>query len=108
MGKPNKVNPFLAKMEARYEQHLKQQRIFTIQQCKDIALMAAGDEFGFGPERAKRLADAFDKTFMEYALTVVKDAKGDRDLWYTKAKIDERLKKICGKYFKPWSERYGE
>ncbi len=107
MGKPNKVNPFLAKIEARHEAELSQQRIFIIQQCKDIMLIAAGS-LGFGPERAKRLSEAFDRAFTEYALTLVKNAKSDRDLWYTKAKMDEQLKLVCGEHFQPWDERYGE
>lgn len=28
------------------------------------------------------------------------------DMEYTKAKLDQRLKQICGDKFQPWEERY--
>lgn len=81
-------------------------RRFAVQQSKDIALIAAHEAFGLGPERLKRFSDVFDRIFLEYADMVLEDAKSDRDVEYTKAKIDEILKSICGPYFDPWKERY--
>ena len=69
--------------------------------------IAANAEFGFGPERLKRLSDAYDATFMEYATVTLDDAKSDKQLWYTKGKVDQELKRICGEHFVPWEERYG-
>ena len=34
------------------------------------------------------------------------DAKGDKSLEYTKAKLDGRLKELLGEDFVPWDERY--
>lgn len=83
-------------------------RSFTIQQCKDVMLLAAHDAFGFGEERLKRLSDAYDDTFVQYAEMVLSDAEEDREIWYSKGKVDRELEKVCGKYFVPWEERYGE
>lgn len=81
-------------------------RRFAVQQSKDIAMIAANAAFGAGPERLKRFSDEFDRIFLEYADLILEDARDDRNVVYTKAKLDEILKSICGPYFDPWEERY--
>ena len=100
-------NKLIAKMESYVQARLMQERLFTIQQCKDIMLIAANEEFGFGADRAKRLGDAFDREFYKYANLTIEDAGADKSIEYTKAKIDSALERICGEYFTPWAERYG-
>ena len=34
------------------------------------------------------------------------DAKDDKSLEYTKAKLDARLEELLGEDFQPWEERY--
>ena len=101
-----KPSAFARQQAARIAIERRDASMFAIQQAKDMMLIAAGDALGFGPDRAKRLSDAFDKAFTDYATLTLDDAKADKDIWYTKAKIDERLKEICGEYFSPWEERY--
>lgn len=101
-----KPSSFAIKQGIRRELARQSDIAFAIQQAKDMMLIAAGDALGFGPERAKRLSDAFDKAFTDYATLTLDDAKSDKDIWYTKAKIDERLKQVCGEHFVPWEERY--
>lgn len=101
-----KPNPMLAKIEARHQAEMTHCRLFTAQQCKDVLLIAANRAFGFGPDRAKALGDAFDEAFNEYAEMTLEDAKTDREIWYTKAKVDDALREICGEHFQPWDERY--
>ena len=101
-----KPSAFAIKQGIRRELARQSDIAFAIQQAKDMMLIAVGDAFGFGPDRAKRLSDAFDKAFTDYATLTLDDAKADKDIWYTKAKIDERLKEICGEHFVPWEERY--
>ena len=96
----------LAKIEARHQVELMRARLFAIQQSKDMMLISVGDEFGFGPDRAKRLSEAFDETFTKYAELTISDAKADKEIWYTKAKVDERLRQICGEHFVCWEDRY--
>ena len=93
-------------MQKASAQNAREQRLFTIQQCKDIMLIAANDAFGFGAERARRLSDAFDKAFYDYAIQTLRDAKDDKEIAQTKYIIDKRLKEICGDYFVPWEGRY--
>ena len=101
-----KPSAFAIKQGIRRELARQSDIAFAIQQAKDMMLIAVGDAFGFGPDRAKRLSDSFDKAFTDYATLTLDDAKADKDIWYTKAKIDERLKEICGEHFVPWEERY--
>jgi len=101
-----KQSGFLLQLERRHQREMHEARMFTLQQCKDVMLIAANNEFGFGQDRIKRLSDAFDAAFMEYAQLVCADAESDKEIWYSKAKIDEQLQKICGEYFEPWGERY--
>ena len=81
-------------------------RRFALQQSKDMMLIAANEAFGFGPERLKRLSDAYDAAFIQYANLTVEDAQSDKSIEYTKSVVDRKLKEICGPYFDPWEERY--
>lgn len=45
---------------------------------------------------------------MEMARMIVDDAKDDPDLAYTREKVDQRLRKICGEKFDPWEVRYND
>lgn len=103
---PRKKNPMLAQIEARHQAELRASRLFTVQQSKDMMLLAANRAFGFGPERAKQLADAFDAVWREFALLTVEDAEHDREIWYAKDKLDAALRDVCGDHFVPWEERY--
>lgn len=103
-----KVNPMLAKIQAKHEQELAFFRTFTIQQCVDMMMVAAHDTFGFGADRLDKLESAFYDVFKEYAQMTISDAKYDKEIAYTKGKMDAKLKQIMGEYFTPWEERYGQ
>ena len=96
-------NAYLAKVKAQREYEIARARLFTIQQCKDMAIIAAAQTFGLGPDRVKRFSDTYDKVFTEYAIMVQEDTK---DIEYSKYKVDEALKAVCGEYFAPFDERY--
>lgn len=100
-----RVNPYLAKIEARYAGELTAYRRFTRQYCFDMMMIAANEAFGFGEERLKKLADTYDQVRLEFADIVIEDTK---DVSYSKDKLDRKLQQIMGKNFRPWEERYGE
>ena len=102
-----RVNPYLAKIEARYAAELTAYRRFTRQYCFDMMMIAANEAFGFGEERLKKLADAYDQVRLEYADIVIEDAKDDNGVAYSKDKLDQKLQQIMGENFRPWEERYG-
>jgi hypothetical protein len=102
-----KPNPMLAKIAARHEADMAWMKMFTVQQCVDMMMIAANEEYGLGPERLNRLEETFYSVFKDYAEMTIEDAKDDKAIEYTKSKLDRKLEQICGEYFKPWEERYG-
>lgn len=102
-----KQNPMLAKIEARHEQEKASMRTFTIQQCVDMMMIAANEEYGLGADRLQRLEETFYEVFKEYARMTLEDAKDDRTIEFTKDKLDRKLRQIMGEHFVPWEERYG-
>lgn len=85
MAKPS---AFLQRMEAKHQQNMRLQRLFTIQQCEDMMLITLGQDFGFVPKRAMEALEAFRETFRSFAQLCVEDADGDQELAYTKESID--------------------
>lgn len=107
MGK----NYMLAKMEALYEakyrEKFESQMDMLLQMGQEAAQIAAHDELKMGPGRAVPFTVAYREAMNWIARLVVADAKSDEEIWYAKAKIDERLKAIVGEEnFAPWDERY--
>lgn len=94
---------YLTRLQAQQAIRDMEQQRFTRQQCHDMAIIALHLEFGFGPERIAR----FDKKVLEvwnnYADMAVADEK---QMVYTKEKIDRVLREACGPDFIPWEERY--
>lgn len=102
-----KKNAYLAKLDKRHEQDMAWMRVFTVQQCVDMMLIAANEEYGLGSERLQRLEETFYAVFNEYAKMTVEDAKDDKSIEYTKYKLDRKLRQIMGEKFVPWEKRYG-
>lgn len=96
-------NAYLASVQAG----IAASRHIHTQMCMDAAMIAANEVFNMGPTRCKDFANAFSEALNTIARTTVEDGKTDKSLWYTKDKLDERLKKICGEHFVPWKDRYG-
>ena len=76
-------------------------RVFTL----DMVTIALG-RMGW---RESKLNE-FDKTLAdvskEYAQDILDDAKGDKEIWYSKDQIDKELKQYVGKRFVPYDDRY--
>lgn len=93
-------NDLLLRMQMRQRAELKGMQAFMM-------LIAANEAFGFGRERAARLHQAWIEVWREFGDLILDDQKSDKDLEYSKAKIDGRLQEFLGDYFAPWDERYG-
>lgn len=91
---------------AKYELQYQRKQKILVQMCCDAALIAVNDIFGAGPVRAKRFLTAMENNVDEISTMILDAAKDDPDIVYAKAKLDERLKQICGDEFKEWDERY--
>lgn len=103
MAKPS---AFMVRMQENKKRNMGLQRLFTIQQCEDMALITLNEDFGFGETRAREFLLKFRETFKAYAELCLDDAGGDADLTYTKASIDRKLERIMGDGFLPWEKRY--
>ena len=101
-----KKSGFLERVAAERKAALEIRTRFTVQMSIDAALIAAAEVFGLGEKRAKQYMDKFAEVYNSMAKMALDDAKSDKEIAYTKAKVDERLKEICGQYFCPWEERY--
>ena len=108
MAKPN---TYLQLMQARKQIAQLQQDIyhykgFTMQQCLDMAMIALNQEFNFGPTYNKRFEKKFREVFVEFADLCVEDGADDADLWFTKEKLDQMLRRAYGEELLPFDERY--
>ena len=97
-------NAYAKKLQAVMDTRLARQQMIVMQMAKDAALIAAAEVFHMGPGRTPAYSAAFDQAIHDIAAMTVEDTK---DMEYTKTKLDQRLRQICGEHFVPWEERYG-
>lgn len=79
-----------------------------LQQSADAFYMAAADMFHMGPGRCERFGQLAMQYLDEIATLINSDYEDDKALTYSIAKIDRRMKQICGDKFEPWEVRYGK
>ena len=105
-------NDLLRRIEAKYAAHyaaLYQAKMrMTLQLAQDAAMIAANEVLQMGPGRAKEFALAFTEAINDIGVMMFDDQMDDPEFVYTKARVDRRLKEICGENFEPWEERYGQ
>ena len=101
-----KNNNYLARLQAKKEAEMRLYRHFTIQWAADAAILAANEVFQRKGKKLVEFHNAFIRYANEIAEMTVEDAKGDKDIDYTKGKLDERLKELLGEDFQPWEVRY--
>lgn len=104
MGKPN---AYLIKMQAQKAAEIRYQRRFTIQWCADAAILAAHEVFQRKGPKLVEFYNSFVKYSNDIAEMALADAKDDKDMDFTKGKLDSILKDLLGDGFRPWEERYG-
>lgn len=105
-------NGLLRRIEAKYAAHyaaLYQAKMrMTLQLAQDAAMTAANEVLQLGPGRAEEFALAFTEAVNDIGTMMFEDQQDDKEFVYTKARVDRRLKEICGENFQPWEERYGQ
>lgn len=100
-------NEYLRKLQIQKTAARRRQILFTVQWCCDAAVLAANEVFHRRGEKLAEFAQKFSDYAGEIAALTLEDAKSDREMEYTKIKMDERLKLLLGDAFQPWDERYG-
>lgn len=101
-----KNNAFLSMVAKEVNRQITATRALHTQMCLDAAMIAANEVFNMGPTRATEFVKAFNEAISSIAEMTLEDGKTDKQLWFTKQKLDDRLKKICGENFVPWQDRY--
>lgn len=103
----NKQNPLLAKYEAMWEARYRRQLHIAMQMGLDAGMIAANETLGMGAGRAEKFKKAYIDAINEISHMTVVDDKDDPEFTWTRAKLDERLKKIVGEdNFVDWDTRY--
>lgn len=91
-----KQNPVLAAFEAKKEEEFKA-RLACNSEINMIAMLIAGNRLGFlGEKRADLLVEEQIDVKMEIADVLLKDAKDDPSLTYTKGDLARSVQKILG------------
>ena len=110
--KPNFITQMKAeialKMELKYATLYQAKMRMTLQLAQDAAMIAANEVLQMGPGRAPEFAAVMRDTVNDIGTMMFEDQQDDKEFVYTKARVDRRLKEICGENFQPWEERYGQ
>lgn len=71
----------------------------------DMVTIALG-RMGFREKKFRELDEVLAQVSEEYCTEILDDAKGDKDIWYSKDLLDRELKRYVGSLFVPYDERY--
>ena len=89
----------------QHELDLRLCRMVTRQEIMDMAMIALGRAYHFGPKMNLKFKQEMEKLQNEVAAMV--DADTD-DKEYSIAKFEEELEHVCGEYYAPREVRYAE
>lgn len=99
-------NAYLARQQAIQKAVLSFHRKFTMHWCEDAAILAANEVFHRRGEILVEFRNAFIK-YVELISNMARtDVKDDKEMVYTKEKIDAELRELLGDAFVPWDERH--
>lgn len=72
----------------------------------DMVTIALG-RMGFREAKFKKFDEELATACKDYGEIILEDAKVDKELWYSKDKLDAEIKRYVGGLFAPYDERYG-
>lgn len=102
-----KQSTYLRRLQLEKQLAIERDRLFTMQWCADAAILAANEVFKRKGDKLVEFALAMQRYSQEIAELTLEDAKDDKDIEYTKAKVDTALKAILPEdVFQPWDKRY--
>ena len=104
----NPKNAYLARLEQEKQDRARIAQYVNERQSLDALIVAINDEFGFGAERINRLISRYIETRIEVADMFMDDRykNKDKELAYSKAKMDKRLQSIMGPDYPEHDVRY--
>lgn len=71
----------------------------------DMVTVALG-RMGFRESRFRKFDETLTAVCEDYGKLILADSKDDVDIWYSKDKLDEELKRYVGSLFVPYEDRY--
>ena len=104
----NPKNAYLARLEQEKQDRARIAQYVNERQSLDALIVAINDEFGFGAERINRLISRYIETRKEIADMFLDDRhkNNDKELTYSKGKLDKRLQSIMGSGYPEHDARY--
>ena len=104
----NPKNAYLARLEQEKQDRARVSQYVNERQSLDALIVAINEEFGFGAERINRLLARYIETRKEIADMFLDDRhkNNDKELTYSKGKLDKRLQSIMGQDYPEHDVRY--
>ena len=104
----NPKNAYLAQLEQRVQDRARVSQYVNERQSLDALIVSINEEFGFGVERINRLVSRYIETRKEIADMFLDDRhkNNDKELSYSKGKLDKRLQSIMGPDYPEHDVRY--
>ena len=101
-------NAYLAQLEQRMQDRARVSQYVNERQSLDALIVAINEEFGFGEERINRLISRYIEKRKEIADMFLDDRhkNNDKELTYSKGKLDKRLQSIMGPEYPEHDVRY--
>lgn len=100
-----KRNSFLDRLARERQADVKVNRRFARTYMLDMVTIALG-RMGFREARFKKFDETLTAVCEDYGKLILDDSKTDKEIWYSKDKLDEELKRYVGSLFVPYDERY--
>ena len=100
-----KRNSFVDRLAREREADIAVNRRLARTYMLDMVTIALG-RMGFREARFKKVDETLTAVCEDYGKLILVDSKDDVDIWYSKDKLDEELKRYVGSLFVPYDERY--
>lgn len=100
-----KRNSFVDRLAREREADIAVNRRLARTYMLDMVTIALG-RMGFREARLKKFDETLSAVCEDYGKLILDDSKDDVDIWYSKDKLDEEIKRYVGSMFVPYDERY--
>ncbi len=100
-----KRNSFVDRLARDREADIAVNRRLARTYILDMVTVALG-RMGFREARFAKFDKALSEACEDYGRLILDDAATDKELWYSKDKLDEELKRYVGSLFVPYDQRY--
>lgn len=102
-----KKNSFIDRLARDREADIAVARKHSRTYMLDMVTLALG-RLGWREARFRKFDEALTAVCEDYGKLILDDAKDDKEMWYSKDKLDEEMKSYVGGLFVPFDERYNK